>query len=119
MQLDAVSFWAWEAISALKPVYNLKNLDSIMTEKRVKHAFKHAQEIFWKWNNQRTKYWQQFESIIKDTLNNSEKIVKWMVETNWKKGVTFDRFIKNWIQVDIFTSWDKSWLLRTVTRIKK
>jgi len=31
----------------------------------------------------------------------------------------FDRYIKNWIQVDVFTSWDMQWVLKTVTRIKK
>lgn len=40
-----------------------------------------------------------------------------MSEKKWWE--TFDRFMKNGIQVDVFTSGKFEWLLRTVTKINK
>ncbi len=98
---------------------NQIDINKVLDTNRVKHAFKHAEEIFWKWNNQWNKYGEKFTNIIKDSIKNPDKISKWM---QWRWWDTFNRYIKkidwNTIRVDVFTKWNNAWKLRTVTREK-
>lgn len=87
---------------------------ALSNESRIKHAYKHFEDVYWNWNPEKGMKFKNFISwIIKEPDSVVTTIEKrWSESIDWYSKRIWDYDYK----VDIFTSWEFKWLLRTITK---